>query len=89
MDVKSEAEKRWPGWVDGTPLMRADLEEAREHLREGFLAGAVWALREFGDLLDAEVSANVKNGKWKPARDVALLAWHAEAHHIADGIEGQ
>ena len=76
MDARAEADKRWPmGTGQGA--------------YEAFLAGAVWALREFGDKLDAEVSANVKNGKWKPARDVALLAWHAEAHHIADGIEGQ
>lgn len=82
MDAKAEAQNRWPTYPAVGFSGAADRQDA-------FLAGAAWALREFGDKLDAEVSANVKNGKWKPARDVALLAWHAEAHHIADGIEGQ
>lgn len=79
MDARAEAEKRypipegrwapeWPGFIE----------------QPAFLAGAVWALREFGDLLE-NAAANESSSNVPIA--VAEYGWAAEAHHIADGIE--
>jgi hypothetical protein len=72
MDAKTEASKRWPM---GTGQSSYD----------AFLAGAAWALREFGDVLE-NAAANESSSNVPIA--VAEYGWASEAHHIADGIEG-
>lgn len=76
MDAKSEAEKRYPESDEGWEFWQED--------RAAFLAGAAWALREFGDLLNDADSSVV-------GEEIALtlMGWGCDAHHIADGIEGQ
>jgi len=74
MDAKAEAEKRYANvYADGQKAI-------------AFKAGAVWALREFGDKLE-ESGANEPS----IAAAIALVefGWASEAHHIADGIEGR
>ena len=43
MDARAEAERRYPGWVNGTVPFPDGLEEARELAREYFIEGAEWA----------------------------------------------
>lgn len=62
MDAKAEAEKRYGRYID--PAEGA-----------AFLAGAAWALRQFGDVLTREGWSH--SPTW----------FAAEAHHIADRIE--
>lgn len=69
MDAKAEAEERYP-WPNG--LSFAWVEEEKQH---AFLAGAAWALREFGYVLTREGWSH--SPTW----------FAAEAHRIADGIE--
>lgn len=80
MDAKAEAEKRYPyGDADDDPgVIAAD--------RTNFLAGAAWALREFGDMLDVEAAREAERTSCAPAY-LAPFSWAAEAHRIADGIE--
>ena len=80
MDAKAEAQNRWPTYPAVGFSGAADRQDA-------FLAGAAWALREFGDALEAEVATNSEANMFLPARDLALIGWASEAHHIADGIE--
>lgn len=50
MDARAEAEKRYPKKCVTQPWRIDPFSMGR---RDDFLAGAVWALREFGDLLEA------------------------------------
>lgn len=80
MNPKREAAERYPSHENS---VRDQTDE-----QDAFLDGVIYALKEFGNMLDRDGSLEaVRDDEERAPSYIVLHSWASEAHHIADGIE--